>query len=154
MDQMNEIKKIVMSVLKDDIQLYDVSWRREGEQRILQISIMHQDGSMDIDTCAMVSEAISEKLDALDCITSEYFLEVCSPGAERILKDEQQIKDAIGSYVYVKLLNPKAGMADVKGTLLDYKEHVLFIQYMDKAVKKKTEIAMENVAHIRLSVKI
>ena len=64
---------------------------------------MRKDGSMDIDTCAAMSEKISEKLDEVDMIASEYFLEVCSPGAERELKDETQIRDALDEYVYVKL---------------------------------------------------
>lgn len=154
MDQISKIKELVTDVLDDDIQLYDVTWQSEGKNRILQISIMHGDGTMDIDTCAVVSEQISEKLDEADLISAEYFLEVCSPGAERELRDETQIREAVGEFVYVKLKNPKAGLVDVKGTLTAFEEDKVFIQYMDKAVKKKTEIDMDNIALIRLSVKI
>lgn len=69
--------------------------------------------------CSYVRK-ISEKLDEVDMIASEYFLEVCSPGAERELKDETQIRDALDEYVYVKLKNPKAGMDAVKGYLRAY----------------------------------
>ena len=71
----------------------------------------------------IMSEKISAKLDEEDFIQSEYFLEVCSPGAERELKTYEQIKDAIGEFVYVKLKDPKAGMCDVKGTLLSCEEN-------------------------------
>ena len=122
---------------EDGIELYDVAWHTEGSMRILQVSIMHKDGSMDIDTCAAQSEKISAMLDELDMIASEYFLEVCSPGAERELKNEEQIKDAIGEFVYVKLKNPKAGMDDVKGTLTAFENNTVYLDYMAKAVKKK-----------------
>lgn len=154
MDQISKIKELTTSVLDEDIQLYDVNWHTEGKNRILQISIMRRDGSMDIDTCALMSEKISTKLDEEDLIASEYFLEVCSPGAERELRGVEQIKDAVGKFVYVKLKNPKAGLDEVKGTLTAVEEHKVFLQYMDKAVKKKAEIDMDNIALIRLSVKI
>ncbi|MEG0526402.1 MAG: ribosome maturation factor RimP [Longicatena sp.] len=154
MDQITKIKELVTNVLDKDIQLYDVTWQTEGNARILQISIMHRDGSMDIDTCASVSEKISEKMDEEDFIAFEYFLEVCSPGAERELRDETQIKDAVGEFVCVKLKDPKAGMAEVKGILTSFEDDKVLIHYMDKAVKKKIEIEMNNVALIRLSVKI
>ena len=42
----------------------------------------------------------------------------------------------------------------MKGTLLSCEENSILIQYMDKAVKKKAEIEIANIALIRLSVKI
>ena len=155
MDQITKLKELIAPLVAEDgIKLYDVAWHTEGKMRILQVSIMKKDGSMDIDTCAEQSEKISAMLDEKDLISSEYFLEVCSPGAERELRNEQQIKDAVGEYVYVKLKNPKAGMNDVKGTLLAFENNTVFIEYMAKAVKKKAEIELENIALIRLSVKI
>ena len=151
MDGLSKIKELIKPLLaQEDIELYDVSWQQEGKNRILQVAIMRKDGSMDIDTCATMSEKISEKLDEVDMIASEYFLEVCSPGAERELKDETQIQDALDEYVYVKLKNPKAGMDAVKG----YENGDITMEYMDKAVKKKITIDGDNIALIRLSVKI
>ena len=155
MDGLSKIKELIKPLLaQEDIELYDVSWQQEGKNRILQVAIMCKDGSMDIDTCATMSEKISEKLDEVDMIASEYFLEVCSPGAERELKSEEQIRDAIGEFVYVKLKNPRAGMDEIKGTLTAFENNTVYLDYMAKAVKKKAEIEMDNIALIRLSVKI
>lgn len=155
MDQIASIKALLIPVLKDmDIQLYDCTWRQEGNTRILQIAVMRSDGTMDIDTCADASEHISQVLDQLDLITHEYFLEVCSPGAERELRSEEEIRNAINEFVYIKFKNPKAGMDEVKGTLVDVHEDTLHLTYMDKAVKKKIDVDKENIALIRLSVKI
>ena len=155
MDQLTKIKELISPLLeKEGIVLYDVLWQQEGKSRILQIAIMRNDGSMDIDTCAEMSEKISELLDEKDMIASEYFLEVCSPGAERELRNKEQILDAVGKFVYVKLRNPKAGLDEVKGTLTAFENDVVYIDYMTKAVKKIIQIEMENVSMIRLSVKI
>ncbi len=155
MDSLSKVKELISPLfLQEDIQLYDLSWHQEGKSRILQIAIMRKDGSMDIDTCAEMSEKISAILDEADIIASEYFLEVCSPGAERELKNEQQIIDAIDEFVYVKLKDPKSGMDAVKGYLRAYENKEATIEYMDKAVKRKISISADNIARIRLSVKI
>ena len=155
MDVLKQIKEMCTTLLQaEEIQLYDVSWQQEGRNRILQIAIMREDGSMDIDTCAMMSEIISQKLDELDLVSGEYFLEVCSPGAERELKDDVQIKAALNEYVYVKLRNPQAGYDALKGYLIAVEEDAITISYMDKAVKKQAKVQKNNIALIRLSVKI
>lgn len=155
MDQLAKIKELISPLLeKEGIVLYDVLWQQDGRSRILQIAIMRNDGSMDIDTCAEMSEKISELLDEKDLIASEYFLEVCSPGAERELRNKEEILDAVGEFVYVKLRNPKAGLDEVKGTLTAFEKDVISIDYMAKAVKKQIQIEVENISMIRLSVKI
>lgn len=155
MDVLKQIKEMCTTLLQaEEIQLYDVSWQQEGRNRILQIAIMREDGSMDIDTCAMMSEIISQKLDELDLVSGEYFLEVCSPGAERELKDDVQIKAALNEYVYVKLRNPQAGYDALKGYLIAVEEDAITISYMDKALKKQAKVQKDNIALIRLSVKI
>ncbi len=155
MDQIEKIKMMIQPVLQQHkCSLYDLRWVQDGKMRILQVSVMYPDGSMDIDTCAAVSEGISSLLDESDIISHEYFLEVCSPGAERELRSFEEIKEAIGEYVFVKLKDPKAGMDSVKGTLLEANEESVTISYMAKAVRKKIMIDSQNIALIRLSVKI
>lgn len=154
MNQISQLKTKIEAVIQDDIVLYDVKWTQDGKMKILQVSIMRQDGSMDIDTCADVSMQISQMLDEEDMISFEYYLEVCSPGAERELRNEKEILDALNEYVYIKFKNPKDGMDDIKGYLKEVNEEMLLIEYMDKAVKRKKEVAKDNIALIRLSVKI
>lgn len=155
MDQISRIKALVTPILDEvSITLYDVSWQQEGKMNILQIAIMKADGSMDIDTCSEVSHRISEALDENDFITYEYYLEVCSPGAERELRSISEIKDAIGEFVYVKLKNPFAGVDEVKGYLKSCEESSIHMEYLAKAVKKKIDIEHDNIALITLSVKI
>lgn len=155
MSQISLLKeKIETEIANQDIVLYDVKWVQEGKMRILQVSIMRLDGSMDIDTCAEMSGLIGDMLDREDLISSEYYLEVCSPGAERELRNEEEILKAVNEYIYIKFKNPKDGMDEIKGTLLEVSEDGYLVEYMDKAVKRKKTVEKENVALIRLSVKI
>lgn len=155
MDQIKRIEEIVQPILNEhNLHLYEVLWRNEGNTKILQIAIMRKDGTMDIDTCSLISEAISTKLDEEDFISYEYFLEVCSPGAERELRTLEEVKEAIEEFVYIKFKNPTAGMNDVKGTLVGVDDDILHLTYMLKAVKKKIDVPYGNIAKIRLSVKI
>lgn len=135
--------------------VYDISWQPMGNMKSLQVSIMKGDGTMDLDNCAMISEQLSAMLDEKDLIKHEYYLEVCSPGAERELRNFEEVKAAVGEYVYVKLKNVMAkGIYEVLGTLEKCEEGMLSMTYMDKASKRKIDIAYDNVALIRLAVKL
>lgn len=155
MSQISLLKeKIEAEISNQDVVLYDVKWVQEGKMRILQVSIMREDGTMDIDTCAEMSSLIGDMLDREDLISSEYYLEVCSPGAERELRSEEEVLKAVNEYIYIKFKNPKEGMDEIKGYLREVKEEGYLVEYMDKAVKRKKVIDKDNVALIRLSVLI
>ena len=112
---------------------------------------MKEDGSMDLDTCALVSEQISEILDKEDPIKEEYTLEVCSPGAEREIKNLDEIKQ--GMYVYVRLRHPFKKMLEFTGEILDVNENIVHLSYRDKAAVRKAEFTKEDIDFIRLAVK-
>lgn len=155
MNQLEKIKEgLLPLLLSHDIELYDITWTHEGKHKILQIAIMHPDGSMDIDDCATMAELISAKLDEMDLIDHEYMLEVCSPGAERVLRTYDEVTKEVGNYLYAKFKEPVGKLTEVKGTLSEVVENELCFDYMDKAVKKKCRVSYDNIALIRLSVKI
>lgn len=56
-----------------------------GKRPILQIMAERPDGGIEIDDCARISVAVSAILDVEDPISSEYALEVSSPGIDRPL---------------------------------------------------------------------
>lgn len=51
----------------------------------LQIMAEKPDGTMDVEDCARLSQAVSALLDVEDAITEAYYLEVSSPGIDRPL---------------------------------------------------------------------
>ena len=156
MDQISALREWITAIVEQDGMLvYDISWQPMGNMKSLQVSIMKGDGTMDLDSCAMISEQLSAMLDEKDLIKHEYYLEVCSPGAERELRNFEEVKAAVGEYVYVKLKNVMAkGIYEVLGTLEKCEEGMLSMTYMDKASKRKIDIAYDNVALIRLAVKL
>ena len=72
------------------LELVDIEYVKEGKDWFLRVFIDKPAG-IDIEECGLVSEKLSEKLDELDPITHNYFLEVSSPGAERPLKQLEKM---------------------------------------------------------------
>lgn len=79
----------------------DIEYVKEGQNWFLRLYIDKDDG-VDIEECGIVSERLSEKLDEIDPIPHNYYLEVSSPGAERPLKKPSDFTKAIGKNVHVK----------------------------------------------------
>ena len=155
MDRTERIKEMFLPVLQQmDIRLYDLVYRNSGRERILEVSIMKQDGSMDLDTCAAVSEKLSEVLDREDPISEEYTLEVCSPGAEREIRDLSELDSMAGEYVYVRLKEPFKKMLEITGEILSVENDLITLQYRDKAASRKAEFTRDNIDYIRLAVRI
>ena len=91
---MINIESKVQELLNDIISnlgydLYDVIYAKEGKDFYLRIIIDKQDGSIGIEDCEKVNNAINDILDEKDLIKEQYFLEVSSPGLERILRKEK-----------------------------------------------------------------
>lgn len=155
MDRTERIKEMFAPILQQmDIRLYDLVYHTSGKEKILEVSIMKQDGSMDLDTCAAVSERLSEVLDENDPINEEYTLEVCSPGAEREIRDLGELDDMAGEYVYVRLKEPFKKMLEITGEIQNVENDVITLEYRDKAARRKAEFTKENIDFIRLAVRI
>ncbi|WP_095225542.1 ribosome maturation factor RimP [Helicobacter sp. 12S02634-8] len=82
--------------------LYDIAFLKENDTDILRVSICVKDGNITLDQCQEVSEMISPLLDVYDPFSSQYALEVSSPGIERLLKTPRHFKLSIGEGVSVK----------------------------------------------------
>lgn len=104
---MAKIEEKVEKLLKDKIEnigysLYDVEYAKEGQNYYLRIYIDSPKG-IDLNDCEKVSNEINEVLDQADYIKEQYFLEVSSPGVERILRKDSHLAQNIGKQVEVKL---------------------------------------------------
>lgn len=152
MDQLKEWFAPLLEKL--GCRLYDIEWDTSMKTPILRVSVENTKGAMDLDTCAKCSEAISELLDAKDWNDQEYMLEVCSPGAERELKTEEHLNQAKGEYVYCKMKDPKEGLSDVTGDLIDIAQDSITIAYKLKGRPKKITIDKDNIAFISTAVKL
>ena len=135
----------------EDLELVDVEYVKEGKNWFLRVYIDKESG-VDIDECGMVSERLSEKLDELDPIEHNYFLEVSSPGAERPLKKEKDFLNAIGKHVNIKTYEPIEGSKEFEGTMLSYTPEEITLSIKIKTRQKEVAIPMDKVAKARLAV--
>lgn len=101
------------------LSLYDVEYKKEGQDWYLRIFIAKEDG-VGIDDCENMSRRMSDLLDEHDPISDAYILEVSSPGIERVLKKDAHFEGAIGEEVEVKLFSPMDGKKSISGVLTAY----------------------------------
>ncbi|MCP3762029.1 ribosome maturation factor RimP [Domibacillus sp. A3M-37] len=148
------VEQITVPIIEElNLELVEVEYVKEGKNWFLRLYIDKENG-IEIEECAVVSERVSEQLDALDPdpIPHNYFLEVSSPGAERPLKKQQDFERAVGKHVNIKLYEPIDGEKTYEGTLLSFVEDELTVEYMIKTRKKQISVPLLKVAKARLAV--
>jgi ribosome maturation factor RimP len=146
------VEELAQPIIQElGLELVEIEFLKEGKNWYLRVYIDKENG-VDIEDCGIVSEKLSEKLDALDPITHNYFLEVSSPGAERPLKKAKDFEKAIGKNVFIKTYEPIDGEKGFEGKLLDYDGQTVKIEMKIKTRKKVIEIPYEKVASARLAV--
>lgn len=146
------VEDLVTPILNDlNLELVDIEYVKEGKSWFLRVFI-DKDNGIDIEECGIVSEKLSEKLDELDPIPYNYFLEVSSPGAERPLKKEKDYTKAIGKNVFIKTYEPIDGEKAFEGTLTGFDGSVVTVEMKIKTRKKTVEIPFEKVSSARLAV--
>ncbi|WP_138751551.1 ribosome maturation factor RimP [Paenibacillus sinopodophylli] len=128
-------------------ELVDIEYVKEGSNYFLRIFV-DKEGGIDIDDCGRISEFMSEQLDASDPITDAYFLEVSSPGAERPLKKEEDVRKAIGKHVYITTYEPISGAKEFEGLLLAFDG----VNAVVRTGKKEYTIPYDKVAGARLAI--
>ncbi|MEE8825264.1 ribosome maturation factor RimP [Lentilactobacillus sunkii] len=148
------VKQVVEPILENhEFYLFDVEFVKENKSWYLRVYI-DKKGGITIDDCVMVSDELSEKIDAMDPdpIPQAYFLEVSSPGAERPLRNDEELNQAIGEYIHVSLYKNLNGSKTFEGTLKTLNDDVLTLQN-DKWGKQDTlEIPRNLIAKSRLAI--
>ena len=146
------VEQIVEPIVNDlNLELVDIEYVKEGKSWFLRVFIDKEQG-IDIEECGMVSEKLSEKLDELDPIPYNYFLEVSSPGAERPLKKQKDYEKAVGKNVHIKTYEPIDGEKIFEGVLANFTGDTVTVETKIKTGKKTIEIPFEKVASARLAV--
>jgi ribosome maturation factor RimP len=146
------VEELALPILEElQLELVEVEYVKEGKSWFLRVYIDKETG-VDIDDCGNVSEKLSEKLDEVDPIPQNYFLEVSSPGAERPLKKEKDFLNAIGKNVYIKTYEPILDEKEFEGILTSFDGEEVTIEGRIKTRKKTIVIPFEKVAKARLAI--
>ena len=144
------IEEKVEKLLEPKIQeigyeLYDVEYAKEGKNYFLRIIIDKPEG-IDLNDCEKVNNEITDMLDEANYIKEQYFLEVSSPGIERVIRKEKHLKQNIGQEVQVKLFRKdQNGKKEYQGKLLDYTSENITIQTSEE----KINIERKNISQIK-----
>lgn len=139
----SKIESFALSLAKEiakplGYDIYEVEYVKEGPHWFLRIYIERETG-ISLDDCEDISRALSEKLDEHDIIKANYFLEVSSPGLERVLRQNNHFDKALSKKISVKLKNGK----EYIGTLLENKSESITLD--DNIIILKQEIAKANI---------
>lgn len=143
---MASIEERVENLLKPKIEsigydLYDVEYSKEGKNYFLRIFIDKPEG-IDLQDCEKVNDEINDLLDEADYIKDQYFLEVSSPGIERLLKRDKHLKQNIGEEVNVKLFRKdENGNKEYQGILENFDENNIMLEGI--------KIERKNIAQIK-----
>lgn len=151
MTNIDEIRKELDQFCKEKgYKLYSVSYGKEKDDFILHVEI---DNHLDLNGISEVSRLISEFMDEKDYIDDAYLLDVYTVGLERVLEGYDEILNAKGQYVFVKMKKETNGIKKIEGTLTDVSEERIEISYMQKNISKKLSVELSNIKLIRLAVK-
>ena len=130
------VSGVVETIIEStELELVDVEYVHEREWYLRVF--LDKEGGIDLDDCQMVSEKLSEVLDAKDPIKENYLLEVSSP------------KDFIryhGRAVDIQLFKPIDGKKQYTGSLQGYSDEVITIQVQEESI----ELERAAIAQIRL----
>ena len=124
-------------------ELLGVEFVSAGNHSVLRLFIDHENG-INVDDCAQVSHQVGAILDVEDPISTEYSLEVSSPGLDRPLFEKAHFEAVIGETIEVRLSIPLNGRRKFKGKLetiendtlivsLDGQDYELVLSNVDKA---------------------
>ncbi len=142
--EIKELKENLQRDLKSlGYVLYDVSY--EKKNRILHVTI---DKQMDLNEVEELSRKVSSIMDMYDQDMEEYLLDVSSVGIEREIRNQDELKAAIGSYIYVKTKELK-----VNGDLVDFDGEVLTLNTKEKNINKTLKINYKDIKFVRYAYK-
>lgn len=146
---MASIENKVESIIKNPIEklgyeLYDVEYAKEAKNFFLRVYIDSQKG-ISLDDCEAVSNEINDLLDKSNVISEQYFLEVSSPGIEKVLRKDSHLQKNIGEQVEVKLFKKDDyGNKLYEGILKQFNEKEIIIE-----TEEEITIERKNIAQIK-----
>jgi len=130
------------------LEIVSVSFVKEYGMKILRV-VADKEFGLTLEDSERLNLAMRKVLDEDDITDEDYYLEVCSVGAERQLKTRREIEHAIGRYVSIKTDKGK-----FFGDLMEVTDDSLTLRINNKGRMSKTVFKNVDIQVIRLAVKI
>lgn len=149
---MSKIEENVEKLVEDKItnlgyELYDVEYVKEGKDYFLRIFIDSGKG-IDLEDCEKVSNEINELIDNSNYITNQYFLEISSPGIERVLRKDKHLEKNIGKLVEIKLFKPYMGQKLIEGILNKYDDACIYLKQEEIVKIDRKDISVIKIKYV------
>jgi ribosome maturation factor RimP len=140
------IEEAVVPVLRDrGLTLVDLEWRGHRPRGVLRVFV-DKPGGVGIEDCRGASREMGDVLDAAGLIEEAYDLEVSSPGLDRQLRKERELRWAVGKRVRCWL----AGGEEHQGRLVDVDEARLALD----ADGRRVELPRDRLTKVRLDAEV
>ncbi|HZP37009.1 MAG TPA: ribosome maturation factor RimP [Methylomirabilota bacterium] len=146
---LDQIEAVVAPVLAaHGLDLVDTEWRREGRRWVLRFYV-DKPGGVGIQDCQAFSREAGDVLDVSGLIEPSYDLEVSSPGLDRVLKKDRELRWAIGREVHCWVREPLDGRTEFAGRLVEVSSTALVLE---EEVGTRREVPRRLVSKARLQL--
>ena len=125
-------------------ELYDIEYVKEGQNYYLRVYIDNENG-INLEDCEKVSNGINDILDEANYIKEQYFLEVSSPGIERVLRKNKHLEKYIGEEIEIKLFKPINKQKQYIGILENFDNENIKINVNEEIL----EISRKDISQIK-----
>ena len=145
-----ELMRIRLNPVIEDLgyELYDLEDLKYQGQRILRVSIDHEQG-IQLEDCVRIDQMLQKLFDENDPIAEAYTLEVSSPGIFRVLKNPEHFRRFTGERIKIRLKKKINGMRQAIGKLCSSTEDG--IQFLpENESEEGLFIAYVNISKARL----
>lgn len=141
----DKIKKEIEGFLSSrGMKLFDLQYSKKDQTLTVLL-----DEKLSMNELEEVSNEISQLLDKYeDEFVDNYFLDVSTVGAERPIRNKEELKDAVGEYIYVKVKGN-----EYYGTLHSFENETLTLKVKDKTREKDVLIEYPQIKKVRYAVK-
>lgn len=150
-----KVEKLLKGMIESlGYELYDVEYVKEGKNYFLRIYIDKPEG-IDLNDCEKVNDAISDRLDEANYIKEPYFLEVSSPGVERVLRKDKHLEQNRGEEIEIKLFKKdENGKKEYQGILKNFDGDKIILEQIKQGKEEpnqvqNVEIERKDIAHIK-----
>ncbi|MEA3423927.1 MAG: ribosome maturation factor RimP [Bacillota bacterium] len=140
-------EKITPFLEEKNYELVDIEFVKEGPHRYLRVYI-DKEGGVSLDDCQAVSTFLNQRLDEIDPIEENYYLEVSSPGIERALKKDSDFIKFKGKKIKIKLYQTINGQKTIIGILVDYVDKQIIVD--SEQVENNIVIPRDKAASVKL----
>ena len=145
MDLITNLKETFEDDIKNlGYELVDIEFRTTKDGKTLTFFIYDQDG-ITIDDCEKVSTFLDEKLDELDLIKGQYYLEVSSQDLSRPLKTDRDLERNSGELLKVTMKNGESFLGHIDE--INEKTYVFTLNE-----DEEIEVEKEDIKQIKIEI--